>query len=392
MISKPRHRFSSLSVLWRYANIYWHYPSADKRDLRLDLLRGFAIFVMVVDHFGGASWFYLITRNNQFFTSGAEAFVVISGMVVGMVYKDIILREGFRATTLKALKRALKLYQLTVVMTLAFAAVSAFFHLPWANGVDLGDPLEFTFNVIILHETYYLADIPMMYAIFMTLAPCGLWLLYKSRGGLLLLLSFLVWAGFQFVNAEQILIWPIIGGTTFHPAAWQLFFAWAMVLGYHRDAIGAKLRQVPKWARFAFVLVFFLALLDLYSPDVNVFDMIIPGLREQVLAGQLFNKSTVAPGRILATGILFQFMYLLLTDIWKPIRKGLGWLLVPLGQNALYSYTMHVIVIAFFYIMLSFMTVDVTRDGNINTVLQLGVLLLIWAMTRRRFLFGIIPR
>src|SRR5512135_2728477 len=184
----------------------WRYPAAEKRDLRLDLLRGFAVLVMVVDHFGGASWLYLITGNNNFFTSGAEAFVLISGMVVGIVHGAIAKREGLAAAAKKALQRAWTLYKLTVVLTLAFAAVSDYFQLPWAKGVDIGNPFQFTFNVIILHETYYLADIPLMYTLLMAAAPIGLYFLYKGRTALLVVGSWLVWAGFQYVNSENIII------------------------------------------------------------------------------------------------------------------------------------------------------------------------------------------
>ncbi len=383
---------SSISARWHQLTTDWHYRVLDKRDLRLDLLRGLAAFVMVVDHFGGSSWLYLITGNNHFFTSGAEAFVLISGWVVGQRYRDILNREGFKSAARVALKRAFLLYRLTIVMTLSFAAASIFFQLPWARGIDLGDPLVFTFNVFILHETFYLADIPMMYAILMALAPIGLWLLHRNRTGWLLLLSLFIWACFQFVNAQQIMIWPTIGNTTFHPAAWQLFFVWAMALGYHRQALEAKLHKLPKLPYIVLAVVLFLLLMDLYSGDVNIFDLIIPGFREQVLAAELFAKSTVAPGRILATIILFQFLYLLLTYSWKPIQAAVGWFFLPLGQSSLYCYTMHVVVIALFYIVLSYLPIDILERGNLNTCLQLGLLLLLWWMIQRRFLFTIIPR
>src|SRR5574342_986285 len=95
--------FPNLSVLPRSWAMQWSYASRDKRDLRVDLLRGFAVFMMVVDHFGGSSWLYLITGGNAFFTSGAEAFVFISGLVVGMVYGAIALRDGLRSATVQAL-------------------------------------------------------------------------------------------------------------------------------------------------------------------------------------------------------------------------------------------------------------------------------------------------
>src|SRR5205809_973889 len=45
----------------------WRYVQEGKRDLRLDLLRGFAVFAMVADHIGGVSWLYALTGGNRFF-------------------------------------------------------------------------------------------------------------------------------------------------------------------------------------------------------------------------------------------------------------------------------------------------------------------------------------
>ncbi len=391
-VPQPQPTPASWRARGRSALRRWAYPTAEKRDLRLDALRGFAVFVMVVDHFGGSSWLYLLTGNNRFFTSGAEAFVLISGMVVGLVYGNIAKREGIRAAAIKALRRAWTLYKLTIVMTLLFVAVSGIFNLPWARGVNLGDPLPFILNVLILHETYYLADIPMMYTILMALAPLGLMLLYKGYGLLLVAASLLLWVGFQLVNANQIMIWPTIGNTTFHPAAWQLLFNWAMVVGYHRDAIWDWFASLPRGAYLLFSALLFFWLMHLYSTEVNTLAKLYPGFDVKTIVTELFNKGNVSAGRILATVIVFQFGYLALTYFWQPIDRLLGWLFVPLGQNSLYSYTMHVAVIALFYIVLPYLPVDVTEYGIINTGLQLGVLLLLWVMIRRHFAFAVIPR
>lgn len=380
-------------VSWTMAVLEsWHYPPLEKRDLRLDLLRGFAVLVMVVDHFGGSSWLYLITGNNNFFTSGAEAFVLISGMVVGIVYGAIAKRQGIAAAAKKALQRAWTLYKLTVVLTLAFAAVSDYFQLPWAKGVDIGNPLAFTFNVIILHETYYLADIPLLYTLLMAAAPIGLYFLYKGRSGLLVVGSFVIWAGFQYINAQQIIIWPIIGNITFHPAAWQLIFFWAMAVGYHRETIWNRFQRLPHAVTFIASTALFVWLLHLYSTEIKVLTRIYPGFDMQAIVGMLFNKSTVAPGRILATVTVFMFGYLLLTYFWKPLWATVGWFFTPLGQNSLYGYTMHVVIIGAFYVVLPYLPEHLTERGLINTSLQLGVLFVLWIMIRRHFAFDIIPR
>lgn len=348
--------------------------------------------VMVVDHFGGSSWLYLVTGGNAFFTSGAEAFVLISGMVVGMVYGAIALRDGLRAAVVKALNRALTLYKLTVVLTLGFAVVSELLGLPWSKGYTIGNPLEFVFNVIILHQTYYLADIPLLYTILMAVSPIGLWLLYKHHTKILLIGSFLLWLGFQIVNASQIIIWPTIGNTTFHPASWQLIFFWAMAVGYHRDAIWKKVGWIPHWPYFVISTVLFIALIHLYSTDLKTLEQMYPGVDINAIATSLFNKSTVAPGRIIATVIVFQFVYLLLSRFWVPVYAVLGWILSPLGQNSLYSYTMHVVIIGGFYMLLPYLPGHLTERGTINTLLQLGALVVLWWLIRRQFAFDIVPR
>src|SRR5918997_441518 len=70
------------------------YAPASGRDLRFDFLRGMAVFAMLVDHLAGPSRLYLLTGGNRFYTSAAEAFVFISGVVVGMAYRAIAQREG----------------------------------------------------------------------------------------------------------------------------------------------------------------------------------------------------------------------------------------------------------------------------------------------------------
>jgi OpgC protein len=63
---------------WRYESLP---RSAGSRDLRIDLLRGFCVFVMIVDHVGGeSSWLYVLTGGNRFMVSAAEGFVLLSGI------------------------------------------------------------------------------------------------------------------------------------------------------------------------------------------------------------------------------------------------------------------------------------------------------------------------
>ena len=129
-----------------------------------------------------------------------------------------------------------------------------------------------------------------------------------------------------------------------------------------------------------------------YSTDLGVLARIYPGIDVKAVVQELFNKSTVAPGRIISTIIVFQFAYLFVTIFWKPVMTAVGWLFLPLGQNSLYGYTMHVVIIGLFYAALPYLPGHITERGIINTSLQLGVLLLLWFMIRKQLAFGIVPR
>ena len=370
----------------------WSYAAVDRRDLRLDLLRGFAVIVMVVDHLGGSSWLYLVTGGNNFIVSGAEAFIFISGLVVGMVYGGIALKQGLRVAQIKALQRAWTLYKLTVVLTLLFAILSTTFHLDWARELNISNPLWFAFNIVTLRQTMYLTDVPLLYTFLMLAAAGGLWLLVKGKTHWLLAGSGALWLAFQLAPTAVQVPWQIDGNTTFNLAAWQLLFAVAMAAGYHRKTLERWLEPMPRFATLLASALMLVWLVRLYGSQGTWMANVLPGLDTNVLMHEFFLKSALAPGRLIASVIVFQFAYLAVTLFWKPVYAALGWLLMPLGQNSLYAYTLHVVVIGLFYVALPRFPVNILAMGTLNTSLQLLVVLAIWAMIQRRFLFNVVPR
>ena len=45
-------RFPDITFAWRWLNLRWNYNQKGNRDYRLDFLRGFAVYAMVIDHLG----------------------------------------------------------------------------------------------------------------------------------------------------------------------------------------------------------------------------------------------------------------------------------------------------------------------------------------------------
>src|SRR5438132_13912035 len=80
----------------------WRYEATGEgrgaRDLRVDLLRGFCVVVMIIDHVGGEqSWLYVFTGGNRWIVSAAEGVVLLSGFTVGMVHDRAIPVTAVRA-------------------------------------------------------------------------------------------------------------------------------------------------------------------------------------------------------------------------------------------------------------------------------------------------------
>jgi hypothetical protein len=156
-----------------------------------------------------------------------------------------------------------------------------------------------------------------------------------------------------------------------------------MTIGFHRDALAKKPSALPRWPYFLFTGMLLVWLMQLNATQGALLARWLPGLDTQSFMGEFFLKSSLAPGRLIASAILFQFAYLAATILWKPIAATLGWLLLPPGQNALYGYTMHVVIIGLYYIALPYLPGNITAIRTINTTLQLFVILAIWVMIQR---------
>jgi len=90
----------------------------------------------------------------------------------------------------------------------------------------------------------------------------------------------------------------------------------------------------------------------------------------------------------LVFGNLFA-LYYLVTWLWLPVERLLGWLFIPLGQAALYVYIVHTLLV---YYVLAAAPIFGALSGGFLTVALLGPMLLLWFLVKRRVLFAIIPR
>jgi len=243
---------------------------------------------------------------------------------------------------------------------------------------------------VTLHYTYHGTDILAMYTILLMVAPLILLMLSIGEWWMVLIPSWLLWLAYQVYPEEAAVPWYIRHGENFPIAAWQVLFVTGHVLGFYRDGLTRWLRRFRPLhvLGVALGIAVTLGLISLASGAEYGFFDIDPNVLDES-----FFKVPLRPARIIAFLSVAIVAYTCVTYLWVPLRRGLGWLMLPLGQAALYCYIVHFFLIVLVYNlapMLSLLPGEPPEE-LLTTLLQVGVVLLLWGLVRRRVLFGIVP-
>lgn len=201
-----------------------------ERDTRLDVFRAFALLTIFVNHVPG-QYLEHLTSKNFGFSDSAEAFVLISGMSVGLAYGSRF-RIGERlAVTLRILRRALTLYVahiMTSIITFAIFAGGAL----WFGRQDLLSEINLravvdrteqgVVSMVLLGHQFGYNNILSMYAVLFLMLPGFLWL-YRQSAVLLLAVSGTLWlcAGIWRIAPSNFLD---DGYWFLNPLSWQFLF------------------------------------------------------------------------------------------------------------------------------------------------------------------------
>ncbi|TAK26056.1 MAG: hypothetical protein EPO26_01575 [Chloroflexota bacterium] len=356
----------------------WTYRAVSRRDLRLDLLRGYCVFAMLVDHLDINTPYYWFTGGNRFFTSAAEGFLFLSAVVMGVVYRPIAERDGAAAVLRKAGRRVAQLAAITVVVTLGYMWLSARLGLPWAANFD---PRVEIPRVLSFSSSYYLVDVLNLYVVLVALAPSVFLGFARHRPWFVFGVSGAIWTIHQFWPIS--LPWPAEGGF-YYIAAWQFLFVIGLAVGWYRDTVTRRLSflSAPRGqamlvlAAIAFIWFWHSTwLLDGYVPDVGA----------AITAA--FAKWNLPPARLFASAVFFSLAFSIIHYFWRPLSAAIGWLLIPFGQNALFAYVVHLALI----VVLLAARAEWLTDANTLAVgigLQTIGLASLWLVTSGRSALG----
>lgn len=231
-----------------------------------------------------------------------------------------------------------------------------------------------------------------LYFYLLLFSPLFLWLLNTGRGAGLLALSLIVYgyyqiSGMPMTSAEFEFAFPFL--------AWQLIYVLGLCCGWYKEEIASLARtQAGKMARYAMAAV---ALSMLFVAQNHTNPFMPPALMMHVIPAAEFNwfyqhlaaKNALGPVRILNDFCLIASVYWLLTVCWQPINKAVGWFLIVLGQNSLYTFIIHVYLVLF---ISQFVTFDLwTQQWLFNTAVHVAGLMALWVMARYGLLKKIVP-
>jgi hypothetical protein len=96
--------------------------TARTRDLRIDLVRGIAIWFLFVDHIPHNA-VNLLTLRNFGFSGATDLFVFIGGYAVALLYGQMASERGFVVTTTRILKRVWQLYAAYIVLFVIYVDI-----------------------------------------------------------------------------------------------------------------------------------------------------------------------------------------------------------------------------------------------------------------------------
>ena len=162
--------------------------TATQRDLRLDLFRGLALWLIFLDHIPSnvVSW---ITIRNYGFSDATEIFIFISGYTAAFVYGKVMLERGFVISSARILRRAWQIYVAHIFLFAIYMAeisyVARSFDNPlFAEEMNILDFLKqpdvTIIQALLLKFKPVNMDVLPLYIVLMIMFPPILWLLLRS--------------------------------------------------------------------------------------------------------------------------------------------------------------------------------------------------------------------
>jgi hypothetical protein len=359
------------------------------RDLRLDFVRGLALFTVLVDHIIGDPIGHF-TYHVLGFSDAAEIFVFVSGLTCGIVYYRVLCRGGWRSLFEALGQRAARIYVCYVLTSLAIVALVG------VTRADINpallavasDPALGSWQVVVMHYSPPVSGILILYLpLTLIVIPLLFWAA-RRHPAIALAVSALVW-----VIAQR---HPELGAvfterTWFNVFAWQFLFVIGLVIGMQQS--GGQQKPLFKQSRpvvtLAWVVVVscFVYKLAIYfapyiSPQIG-FDLAL--LRIPALTLEHM-KETLASLRIVHfLGVALLFSTYVRRD--NPLLESLAAKpLVLAGQNSLEMFSISAVLsmVANAYVLAQSPSVPARVGLDVVMAIAMALIAIVMAHSHRK--------
>lgn len=327
-------------------------PARRQRDLRVDLLRGFALVFIFWDHIPDNILGYLTVRNIGL-SDAAEMFVFLSGYGAALAYGGVYNRAGYFPAALRVLRRTWVLYIAHVFMLAQLMGV-VFITNSHVETRDFVQEMGLTYFVqnperavvdgLLLRFKPGLMDPLPLYVVLLLAFAAALPAL-RARPGWMLAGSAALYlmatrTGFN-LSSQPGGVW------FFNPLAWQFLFFLGAAAALYRDALTRAWDDLSEGLRrrlFSLLSFYLVAacLLALSWKFPEIHDRIMP----LAVAEWLYpiSKTDLAPARLLHFLALLCWLNLMLPAgpwlQWGPVRA-----LCRLGSHSLEVFCLGVLLV-----------------------------------------------
>jgi hypothetical protein len=317
-------------------------PGKSRRNVAIDVLRGYCIVMMITSHVATTSYV-----NNGVhllrFVSGAEGFVFLAGLVLGMVYRRK-LDAAPAVDSYKAIwKRAGLIWAVHCTVVLAALTLNnALFHYPDIPDTrSLGVLKTLWLTATLQLQPGHLLNILPLYVFLLAAAPIAFELLRRGKTPWLLAASIGAFIYMQYEPGAGRWAHSISGGEAFPPLAWQGLFLPAMAIGYHQALIRStflnRWRTVLLWT-LGIACAAMIVLVGVQTPTFQFYS-------HEAWDLFLWERHPLRLGRVLYFLLSVSAFYLLAQawlHRWKLPKLPLE-ILATLGRNSLYAFLVHLV-------------------------------------------------
>ena len=356
---------------------------ATGRDLRLDLFRGLALWLIFIDHIPSniVNW---ITIRNYGFSDAAEIFVFISGYTAAFVYGRAMQERGMIVASARIWRRAWQVYVAHVFIFVIFMAEVSYLTASLENPLYseemrvfdfLQQPGEALIQALILKFQPNFMDVLPLYIVLLLAFPLVLYLLLVQPT-VALALSIALYSAVQYFSWNL----PAYPTSTwfFNPLAWQLIFvvgAWCSV-GAPERVHQLMRSRVMVGIAVAYLAIAFLVVMTWYFPRYGV---LIPKRVQDWMYP--IDKNNLDLLRFL------HFMALAIVTVrfipidWPGLKSRWLWPMIACGQHSLEIFCLGI----FLSFIGHFVTSEVSRSVGMQILISVsGICVMIavaWLIT-----------